>query len=291
VIRRSIVVAVALLGGCMQDGEGTVLMRISGEDAAVEGLPTDAGEAAFVDGWSLEFEKYLVAVADLELAATDDGVGFASDVVYVADLHLGDVDLDELGPLGARRWDRVSFTVRPPEDGDEIVAAAGVSGADVDAMIAGRFDIYAQGRATDGTRELTFAWGLRNPSRNRDCTNGIDGTAGLVVRNNSVTEGEITIHVEHMFWDTLGSEDAELRFAPIAAMADEQGAIAFDALAAQSLSDMRGPDGEPLLAEDGAALVYNPGSFAISDLQAFILAATRSQAHLGGEGLCTIEPL
>lgn len=288
-MRAAILVAAWVLSGCGHDGEGTIALRISGEEAAVEGLPTDAGEAPFADGWSVEFDAYLVAIADVEIAAADDG-GTASDVVYIADLHLGDRELDALGPVAARRWDRVSWTVRPPEQDDEIVAD-GVAQADVDAMIAGDFDILVRGRATDGTRELTFEWGLENPSHNRDCTNGVDGTAGLVVRNNTVTDAEITVHVEHMFWDTLGSETNELRFAPIAAMADADGVIAFAALADQSLSDMRGPDGEPLLEEDGAALVYNPGSLAISNLQEFVLAATRTQAHFGGEGLCTIEPL
>jgi hypothetical protein len=277
------------VAGCAADGEGTLSFRISGEDGALVGIPND--EAAFADGWSVEFDRYLVAVADLHIAADGGGTGARDDRVYVADLHAGEPDFEELGPLAARRWDRVSWEMRAPTDDDDVVALDGVSAEDVAKLRDGGFVYWIEGRATNDDREVTFAWGLDNASVNRDCTNGFDGTAGLVVRNNTISEAEITIHVEHMFWDTLGSEQNELRFEPIASVADADGVVSWAALAEQELANLRDVDGEPLADEMGVALVYNPGSLPLANLQEFILAATRTQAHFGGEGLCSIEPL
>lgn len=286
---RLAVLGVALaVAACSADGTGTIAFRVSGEDGAREGFPN--AESTFVDGWSLQFDRYLVALGGIEIDASDAGEAATDEQLYVVDLHAGDADLDEIGPVAARRWDRVSWVMRAPEADEDVVALEGVSDDDVARLAEGGFVYWVSGRATKDTREVSFAWGLTSSSHNRDCTNGVDGTAGLVVRNNTVTEAEITIHVEHLFWDTLGSEQQELRFDPIAAVADDTGVVEWDALAGQLLADMQDADGAQLLDEDGAALVYNPGSLPISNLQEFLLAATRTQAHLGGAGLCTIEP-
>jgi hypothetical protein len=286
---RRLALALLVLAACAADGEGTLSFRISGEEGALSGFPNDEG--AFVDGWSLLFDQYLVAVGDIHIAANGGGTGAREEQVYIADLHAGEPDFDEIGPLAARRWDRVSWNMRAPTAADDVVALDGVADEDVARMIDGGFVYWIAGRATKDDREVTFAFGLDNPTANRDCTNGFDGTDGLVVRNNTVTEAEITVHVEHLFWDTLGSEQNELRFEPIAAVADAEGVVTWDALAEQQLASMHGADGEPLLDEMGEALFYNPGSLPIANLQEFVLAATRTQAHLGGAGLCTIEPL
>ncbi len=276
-----------VLTACAPGGEGTIALRVSGEEAATNGIP--ASELA--DGWSVHFDRYLVGLGAVEIASADGERGASSATIHVVDLSRGDAELDELGPLGARRWDSFSFEVRAPEDEDEVELGEGVGEADLARLRAGDYAYWIEGTASLDARTVSFAWGLHNPSRNRECTNGEDGTSGVVVRNNSVVTAEITMHLEHMFWDTLGSEQTEQRFAAIAAMADAQGVIDFDALAEQRLADLRDEDGNTLLDEAGRPLVYNPGSAPESDLRGFILAATRTQAHFGGEGLCTIEPL
>jgi hypothetical protein len=278
---RMMLLALASTLGCSSDGQGTVQFRVSGEDGALGGFPND--EAAFVDGWALQFDRYLVSIADVTVGARDGGSVHGDEQVYIADLHAAEPELDEIGPIGARRWDAVSWDMRAPTADDEVVALDGVTEADVAMMRDGELVYYIAGRATKEMREVTFAWGLANPVHQSDCTNGVDGTDGVVVRNNAASDAEITIHVEHAFWDSLGTEESALRFDPIAALADADGVVTWDALAGARLSELQDEDGNPL--------VYNPGSLPLSNLQEFILAATRTQAHLGGEGLCTIEPL
>jgi hypothetical protein len=278
---------VALAAACSADGAGDLAVRVSGEEGALSGFPS----SEFSDGWSVSFSKYLVAVGDLEVASSDGSTELDESTIYIVDLHAGEPTIEIFEGLGARRWDRFSFSVRAPQADDEVIAVGNVAPSDVDAMVAGRFNYAVEGTATHSEGSVSFAWGLANGSRNRDCTSGSDETQGVVVPNNSRVTAEITFHVEHLFWDALGSEQTEQRFEAIAAMADDQGIVEFDALANQGLADLRNVEGEPLTDVEGNRIVYDPGSSGAGDLRAFILAATRTQAHLDGGGLCTIAPL
>lgn len=276
--------AVALsAGACTADGTGTLAVRVSGEEAVREGF----APPEVVDGWTVTFEQYLVAIGPIELA-TSGGERHVDDTVYVADLFAGDAVIAEYEGLLATRWDRFSFYLRPPETDDEVVAVGTVTDEDVQRMVDGDFNIAVQGQASKDDVTVDFSWGIDAASHNLDCTNGVDGTAGVVVTANGRTESEVTFHVEHLLFDALGSENARLRFEAIAAMADADGHVAWEALAQQSLTDLRDANGDALLDADGARVVYDPGSSDATDLQAFIEAAVRTQAHLGGDGLCTI---
>lgn len=105
---------------------------------------------------------------------------------------------------------------------------------------------------------------------------------------------ELTCHVDDLFWDTLGAEQARLRFDPIwGADRDRDGFVDLDELAQQRLADLQDPDRAPLLDEDGVPLVYDPGAVPLADknLREFLVAASASQAHLDGLGLCSVQRL
>lgn len=281
--------------GCSsgESGVGAVAIRISGEGAAKSGYPYMKNGAAirFVDGWAVRFSKYLVSVGELRLASADDVVAFTSTDVFVTDLHLGDPTLLIQEGLGARRWDRFGFRVVPPPPAAKTIGP--VTAEDLSRMQRGGFNYWIEGIAEKDGRTVSFAWGLANPTRATNCTNGLDNTEGVVVRNNATADVEITIHVDHLFWDTLGTEVANLRFDAIAAAANGASEVTFDALAAQPLSDLRGLDGGALVDASGARILYNPGSVPLpaQNLRAFMLATSAGQAHLNGLGLCTISRL
>ncbi|MFV8753327.1 hypothetical protein ACNOYE_22490 [Nannocystaceae bacterium ST9] len=280
----------ALAVGC-GGSEGTLALVATGEDAAVGGFPVvDEGETiAFADGWTLEFDKYLVSFGRLRLASASGEVGLDSDAVYVVDLHRGAAQVDLFAGVAAQRWDAFGFeVVAPPADA---IVLDDVDEADVQRMRDNDYNYWIEGRASKDGVELSFAWGLANPTRNSDCTNGIDDTQGVVIRNSGTSNAEITFHLEHMFWNSLGTDAAELHFDPIAAMADADGRIEFDALADQNLADLRDADGNPLVDGEGNPIVYDPASvpLAADNLREFVLAAVSTQAHLDGGGLCTID--
>lgn len=283
---------VLTLGACGADvGTGTLTVTLSGEDGAREGFPVeeDGATIAFADGWSLRFSKYLVSVGKLSIESTDGETGAASSDVFVADVSKSDPTLATFTELPARRWDRVSFELLvPPADAKRL---GDVSAEDVLTMIDGGFSYWLEGEATRDDEKVTFAWGFSAETKNADCTNGDDGTAGVIVRPNSKTSAEITLHVEHLFWDALGAESAQLRFDAIAALADANGHVPTEALAGQSLARPLDADGQPVRNAQGTPVVYDAGSVALSEdnLRGFMTASMASQAHLNGEGLCTVS--
>lgn len=296
-----IAVAALLLVGCGEDdsGDGSLALRISGEGPAKEGYPfvKDGVELAFAEGWTVTFDHVVASVGDLQVATTDGDVAHESPARYLAELTTGDPTVLTLDALTARRWDRLSMAVLPADDTS--VNVNGVDAAIVDRMTSEGLTYYYRGQASRDGMTYDFEFGLRNPTRNTDCTNGEDSTQGVVVRNGSLTETEITIHLDHMFWDTLGSQQLVLRFDAIAAAdlpevgGDGDGLITFDELENQRLSDLRGLDGEPLVDAEGMPLTYNPASTPLSEptLRGFILASTATQLHINGLGFCTIEAL
>lgn len=287
--------ALTLTAACGADaGTGTAVVRLSGEEAAQHGIGEHDHEgghehAEFVDGWHVHFDKYIVAVGHVSLKSSDGTVGATSNDVFVADLHKGDVELVRFDDLEARRWDDFSFQIVAPTAGAKNVN--GVAQADIDRMIAAGANYLVAGEAHKDGEEVTFEWLLRNPTRNSACTNGDDDKQGIVVTNSGTARALITLHVEHLFWDSLGSEATpRLRFDAIAAMADASGVVEFDALESRSLAQPVDAEGSPLKDEDGSNVIYDPAGHSLPapGLKGFILASSATQAHLNGEGLCTI---
>ncbi|AKT39440.1 hypothetical protein [Chondromyces crocatus] len=282
-------------GGGEDGGTGALRVRISGEGAAREGYPfvKEGVEVRFADGWSITFRKYLVSFGDIEVKGLDGEPGSSSGKRYVADLHAGDQIAEEIEGLSPRRWDALSFSVLPASE--ESLPLGNVSEEDMARLAAGRFTYYIDGEASHPERgRFDFQWGLQNPTRNRNCSNGLDGTDGVIVRPNATTEAELTFHVDHLFWDTLGAEQSRLRFDPMwGANKDGDTTITFDELSGQRLADLTDPEGAPLRDEAGQALVYNPGSIPLPDknLREFVLVSSASQAHLNGLGLCSVQAL
>lgn len=297
--RWMMMAALVALTGCSEDdaGEGTLAIQVSGEEPAEEGFPLveDGVELAFVEGWEVTFDHVVISVGNLRVEAGDGTVAHAGSDRYLADLTAGDAELVRLEGVTARRWDRLSFEIVPASAAS---IDLGVDAAIAETMVAEGYNYFYEGFARRDDVVYRFRFGLANPTRNSDCTNGIDGTQGVVVPNGTIATAEISVHLDHMFWDTLGSEDFAMRFDAIAAAdlpevgGNGDGEITLDELAEQRLSDLRGLDGEPLTF-DGEPVSYDPGPTPLSEptLRAFVLASTAAQAHLDGEGLCTIQAL
>ncbi|MEZ4252173.1 MAG: hypothetical protein R3B99_28500, partial [Polyangiales bacterium] len=99
-------------------------------------------------------------------------------------------------------------------------------------------------------------------------------------------DAQITVHLDHLFFDTFATEDASMRFDPMAAVAGVDGLV-LDDLARQSTTDVRNAEGEPLLV-DGSPLVYDPGDLVLDTptLRDFVRAAATTVGHFQGEGHC-----
>jgi hypothetical protein len=284
-----IALALALpLGACGgEGGQGSVIVAASGEEAAEVGYPTSTGPdaIAFADGFTLTFSKVVVSLGHLRLDAADGDSANVDTEPVIVDLTLGRTALWELEGVPSRRWDRVSYARLPAMSGARNVNAAP---ADVDEMIASGASLLVAGTATDGTSAYDFSFAFTRTVENGACTNGMDETDGIIVSENATTEAEITIHLDHLFFDSFATDEPSLRFEPMAAMADEGGAITLDALAGQELAALVDRDGMPLEDEAGGPIVYDPGPLALptDDLAAYVRAAAVTTGHFNGEGHC-----
>lgn len=279
-------------GDAEEDGVGSLSLRISGEEAALVGFPVPEEPAlAFADGWSLKFERYLVSVGNVRLEDEAGSVGLAGSDTVIVDLTRSASQLVfEFDDLGAKRWERFSYDILPARTDARTVGE--IPEKLVQRMIDEKLNYLIEGMAKKEDRELRFSWGLRNPTRNSECINSVDDTPGIVIRKNTVAEYEITLHLDHLFYDTLGDHDGvDMRFEAIAAVAEEGAegwVIPFEKLKSQRLADLKDVEGNPLLDEEGAPLVYEPGSVPLEEptLFHYLLAAAKSQGRFNGEGYC-----
>ena len=256
------------LMGCAGE-PGSVAVSIWGEEGPVDGFAAED----LADGWSVSFDTWLVAATALQVSDPENDEVLAEDAgSFVVDLH------QTTDPLSITAFEapsgRFAFGYALDVPSDSAVLADGVDGAAVDAMRAGGLAHWITGTATDGTETVGFTWGFANPASYSRCENGRDGTAGLAIPEAAEIGAEITIHADHVLWDRLGTEEAQLVFAPIASLdADDDGVV----------------DTDELRAGDPVALGYEASGLDLPTMYDFLAFSVASAAHFNGEGLCTVR--
>jgi hypothetical protein len=268
-------------------GNGSLTVRASGEEAAISGYPVGEGddEIAFADGWSLQFSKVLVSIAGLQLRTQDgDNAALDADPVVV-DLHQGEPELWSFEGVPAQRWDRVGYEYVAP--GSKTRRIGDIADEDVEQMIEGGYALLVAGTANKNEHEIELEYGFPFAVTMDGCHNGVDDTDGLVIAEGALAEAQITIHLDHLFFDDWAIDEPDLRFDAMAAMAPTTGPLTLDDLKAQdNLSDLVGADGAPL------ELGYDPGSdFAPvpENLRDLVIAGATTTGHFNGEGHCDYE--
>lgn len=276
-------VSTLLMLGC--GGEtASLAVSLSGEEAAVEGF--DA--SAFADGWSVRFDALVVSIRSLELRSRDGDDAMLDADPVIVDLHQGDALGWTFENVGARRWDDVSYRIGPALEESRVVGT--VDPAIRQRMIDEGLSIYVEGEGTKGEISRRFEWAFTLDVLSARCE-GADGTDGIIVASGAQNEMQITTHWDHLFFDSLAIEQANMRFEAIAAASEEL--VTLEALSTQRLTDLRGLDGEPLVDEDGVDVVYDPGSTPLSEptLRGMIEAVAATVGHLDGEGHCDYQRL
>jgi hypothetical protein len=287
-LRSGVLLVSLLLAGaaCSPVASGDVRVMMSGEEGAQRGYPSHL----FQDDWSVRFTKYLVSVGGFTLTSAS-GEPHASPRHVLVDLQKGDVELARLRELPAGRWS-VGFEVRPPDDGTGLPDGH-VSAEDLARMRSHGYSYWLEGEAVKvGVGVYTFAFGFPVRARMVDCTNGADGTLGIIIPENSTAEAEVTIHAEHMFYDRLGTHrGVQLRFDAFAATAGAGKLITSEGLASQQILDLRGMNGGELQDTAGKPVLYEPGAHDVKTLWEFVTQSIVDQAHLNGGGVCAVAPL
>jgi len=257
-------------------GKGTEKFTTWGEEFIEQGIP----DTAFVDGWSVHYDKFLVVFAGIKVADAKGNAGaMLTGSRLVDNTKPGRKDLVTFSDLDAQAWDRVSYQIRPAADGAELVSA---TEDDRTVMKNGGFSLYVAGAATKGFVTKTFHWGFVTATQYNDCTQAAEsGTPieGVVVTVGGTDTSELTTHGDHLYYDRLkASPDPAI-----------ETSLRFDEKAA---ADSNG-DNEITLDELDAAPIdvtkYDPSGFDAPTLGAFMKSLARTVGHFRGEGECTIS--
>ncbi len=268
--------AASTLIACSSDETGTATITTWGEEYIEEGIP--AGEEGFVDGWSIKYDKFLVAFAGIEVAdASGDVAGSAAQAFVVDNVQAGRKKLVSFADVEAKAWDRFSYQIKAPTKDATLVSA---TSKDLKILRDGEYSIYIEATATKDDVVKTFALGFKNATQYTECQAEEDGkeTLGIVVTNGSEDTTELTTHGDHFFYDRLqGSAGANietsLRFEHIAqADTDDDGVITVEELEAQPID----------------IDLYNPSGLPADNMLEFMTGLSRTVGHFRGEGECTV---
>jgi hypothetical protein len=242
------------------DGEGTLALEIWGEEYIETGIPA----AEFADGWAVTFDRFLVNVGQIGVAEEGAAPALEEPGYRVFDLVAaeGPVSISSVtAPAGT--YGHTAYTVAPAGADS---AAGNATEADLQLLVDGGWSVFVEGSATDGTDTVTFAWGFGNQTVYDPCH-----SVGALADGGAVAV-QLTIHGDHLFYDSAASETPELRFADIAlADADGDGEVTPAELAAYDITAL--PD-------------YGVGSLDIDNLWDYIEHMTSTLGHIDGEGHC-----
>ena len=265
---RRALIALTLVG--CAGAEGQVDALAWGEQAAVSGYAADR-----TDGWDIQLDSLVSAIAQVELSDTDREravVGAQGPWVIDWTEWPEPAALDSLTAPVDRF--RVGFDAVVPDPAHAVVGS--VDPDIVAAMAEQGWAHHVVGSATDGERTITFAWGFDNPARYTECINGADRTDGVAVPADGVARVQITMHADHLFWNTLRTEESPIAFAGIAAAdSDGDGDVTSDELRATSVLDVG----------------YETAGVDLQDLYTFIRYSLARSLHLNGGGLCRVQAL
>jgi hypothetical protein len=248
--------------GCTEEdnpGEGTLSLELWGEEYIEQGIP----KSAFVDGFSITFDKFLINLGKISVAKE----GTSPEI---EEPHMKIWDLTKQGPFSvvsvtapAGEYHHTAYTIAKSTSGS---TSGNAEESDVQTMKDGGLSIYISGAATDGTITKTFVWEFHTETVYDPCHSEAqfaDGGQATV---------QITIHGDHLFYDDAVSEDPSLRFMDIAlADADGDNEITKEELADYDITPL--PN-------------YGVGSLDVDNLWDFISHMTSTLGHIDGEGHC-----
>lgn len=222
-------VLLTLTASACAPGEGELEVRTYGEEFIEQGIPADM----LSDGWAIEFTRFEVELRGISIA-------------------------------GATLPDPAPIDLVEPSAGEgQAIGRVAAPAGDHDDLEFTLVTLSLDGSASKDGVTKTFAWDFDVDLRFGECE-----TTTSVAADGLGTV-EITIHADHLFYDSLVSEEPALRFDAIAAAdADADGTITRDELAATDIG------------------AYDPGNLPIDDLWSFLSAQAATTAHVDGEGHC-----
>jgi hypothetical protein len=293
--RRILALALSFtLSSACSTATGDVDLVVQAEDTITEGILPGEDAENIVDGWTVNFSRYVVAIGRVHLhqGATLEASDPAVHVVDLASVSEDGFALTSFDGIATGRWDGVEFETAAP--GADAIRDASVTQAELDEMIAGGCSYLIEGALSSPTgqacvpgsacvsaTEIGFRFCVPATSVFGPC-NTPDGLPGLVVNAGLTTTNAITIHGDHMFFSAFPSGDELVdRRAQWLANCDTDG------------------DGDVTQAELEAAdpaLIFPAPEYSLAGaprpIQSawdFLIAQVKTQGHWNGEGECLVD--
>lgn len=285
----------ALPLACQLAGTGQVQVFLEAEDTIPEGLAAGAGEDQVVDGWTVDYDAFLVVVGNFRAARSSDPAALLEDprllIVDMLALPAGGLVLAEFDDVAAERWDRVGYDLANASAAVE--PAPGLDAADAATMIDNGWSLYVAGTLSKADGQscvrgdpaacapaptIRFAWGLAAGTSFDECAPP-SGDAGFAVPSGGTVQVKPTIHGDHWFFTNLtqGAEITERRAQWIADCdLDQDGEVTIDELHQVKAAEVFPID------------VYNlaGASIPIDTAYDYLEAQARTLGDYQGEGEC-----
>jgi hypothetical protein len=259
-------VLVAVLAGSLAScglfggSEGSLGVAVAGSGLTDATIPS----AAFVDGWSVKFDRFLVSVGPVAIGRTEGTADLSEPGSLVYDLatmknaygmRLADV------PSGTYAW--TAYTVGPATAS---TLAGNVQDDALKTMVDNGWSLLVEGKATKGTRTVAFSWGFANRTDYGPCA------STAVLKTDGEATIELTVHADHLFRDRAVGETTSLRFDEVAmADADGNGTVTRAELEAFEI---------------GAISTLDAGGLALDTLWDWLVHSTTTLGRVDGEGTC-----
>ncbi len=190
-------------GGTTGGGEGSVQIFVVPEETITDGLQPGTDPEEVQDGWTIRYDRYLVAVGNFRARRSDTGEALADPSLYILDLKSAPTSgyvVKTFTNVAAVRWDKFGYDVANARAGATVLAPT--KQADADFMIENGFSVYYEGTGAKGADTIAFKWGFAAGTAFDDCASP-DGIAGFAVPAGGTVQVKPTLHGDHQYFDNV----------------------------------------------------------------------------------------
>ena len=257
---------------------GRLRVLLAAEETISNGLAAGPGEEDTKD-FGVTYTKYVVAIGKVALARSAPKLALASDTVYIADMRqVGEqglplVTFDDLRP---GQWDQLGYQTPVATASNQKLA--GVSDADAQGMIDKQLSYWIEGTVNVPGKPVSFVLQVAVPTVYSDCEN--NGQPGVAVSEGGVSSTTLTLHGDHLWFDSLvrGDESTVTRRTHwlVDADVDGDGKVVTEDLALVPAEKVF----------PGSEYNLSGGAIPIVTALDFVRAQLSTQGHINGEGEC-----
>ncbi|MDB4973369.1 MAG: putative lipoprotein [Myxococcaceae bacterium] len=266
-------------------GPNQLHVLLAAEETISNGLQAGEGEENTRD-FGVSYSKFLVVIGNVALARSDPERRLTSSAVFLADMRqVGEAgqEIVRFDDVRAGQWSRFGYQTplaSPTLAG--LQRLTGVSDADAQEMIDKQLTYWIEGTVERPGSPVRFVFKLAVPTTYSDCET--NGQPGVAASEGGASTATITLHGDHLWFDSLvrGDESTVVRRAAWLADADTDGD---GKVVTEDLARIPAEKAFP------SAKGYNlsGGPTPVSTALDFVRGQLASQGHLNGEGECETQ--